>query len=767
MQQEESRCTAAKREQPPLPELLSPAGTPQALDAAIAAGADAVYFGAGQFNARMFAGNFEGELLHEAIAKCRAFGVKSNLTLNTLAPQQTLSEQLALAEQLLFWGADALIVADVGVAAAIHRAFPQAVLHASTQCGGHSTLCAEELRRFGFSRMVAAREVPMQALQTLCRESPLETEVFVHGALCVCRSGSCLFSAMVGGRSGNRGACAQPCRLPCRVDGGRDEYALSLKDLCLAGQMETLCSMGIASLKIEGRMKSAEYVYGVTKLYRTLLDERRNATAQELLALEALFSRSGFTDAYFTGKSLCSMGGVRTEENKESTRRAESELAKELQAPHLAVQCKAKLAAGEAAQMILQCGTETVAAAGQAPSAARSAALTEAAVREKLTAFGGTWFFPQKAEIALQNDIFLPAGALGALRRAAQQALQERLTQYTPCEKEAPLVPFSVQSGDASQKEEVPGTARAVYAGGLPEKKRAGARVFAAFQNAAQVPQEHGAIDVLFLPLAAYADGSAERVGARGVILPPVSYDTELAGVRAQIRIAVRAGAREALVTSLCALALCREAALVPHGSLLLDIENSGALAAYGMAGLCTAALSPELTEREFAAVKHEIPKGVLLYGAVPLMLLERCLMRKAENCSRCEKTQKTLYLTDRRGVRFPIVRLLPHRNLLYNSVPTYLIDRKEALLQAGAEVFWLNFTTESRARCARILQAFKAAEPPQLLFPDGAYRRAGLRRTEKTEAPQKKQAPKTRGHAAADSRKGAAQQEKSRGKRR
>lgn len=711
MQQEESRCTAAKREQPPLPELLSPAGTPQALDAAIAAGADAVYFGAGQFNARMFAGNFEGELLREAIAKCRAFGVKSNLTLNTLAPQQTLSEQLALAEQLLFWGADALIVADVGVAAAIHRAFPQAVLHASTQCGGHSTLCAEELRRFGFSRMVAAREVPMQALQTLCRESPLETEVFVHGALCVCRSGSCLFSAMVGGRSGNRGACAQPCRLPCRVDGGRDEYALSLKDLCLAGQMEALCSMGIASLKIEGRMKSAEYVYGVTKLYRTLLDERRNATAQEIGALEALFSRSGFTDAYFTGKSLCSMGGVRTEENKESTRRAESELAKELQAPHLPVQCKAKLAAGEAAQMILQCGTETVAAAGQ--------------------------------------------------------ALQERLTQYTPCEKEAPLVPFSVQSGDASQKEEVHETARAVYAGGLSEKKRAGARVFAAFQNAAQVPQEHGAIDVLFLPLAAYADGSAERVGARGVILPPVSYDTELAGVRAQIRIAVRAGAREALVTSLCALALCREAGLVPHGSLLLGIENSGALAAYGMAGLCTAALSPELTEREFAAVKHEIPKGVLLYGAVPLMLLERCLMRKAENCSRCEKTQKTLYLTDRRGVRFPIVRLLPHRNLLYNSVPTYLIDRKEALLQAGAEVFWLNFTTESRARCARILQALKAAEPPQLLFPDGAYRRAGLRRTEKTEAPQKKQAPKTRGHAAADSRKGAAQQEKNRGKKR
>ena len=767
MQQKESRCTAAKRKQPPLPELLSPAGTPQALDAAIAAGADAVYFGAGQFNARMFAGNFEGELLREAIAKCRAFGVKSNLTLNTLAPQQTLSEQLALAEQLLSWGADALIIADVGVAAAIHRAFPQAVLHASTQCGGHSTLCAEELRRFGFSRMVAAREVPMQALQTLCRESPLETEVFVHGALCVCRSGSCLFSAMVGGRSGNRGACAQPCRMPCRVDGGYDEYALSLKDLCLAGQMETLCSMGIASLKIEGRMKSAEYVYGVTKLYRALLDERRNATAQELLALEALFSRSGFTDAYFTGKGQCSMGGVRTEENKESTRCAEQALAKELRAPHLPVQCKARLAAGEAAQMIVQCGTETVTVTGQTPSDARSAALTEAAVREKLTAFGGTWFSPQKAEIALQNDIFLPAGALGALRRAAQQALLKRLTQYTPCEKAAPLVPFSVQSGDAAQKEQFSQAARAAYTAGVPEKKRVGARVFAAFRSAAQIPQEHGAIDVLFLPLAAYADGSAERVGAHGVILPPVSYDTELSGVRAQIRIAVQAGAKEALATSLCALALCRETGLVPHGSLLLGIENSGALAAYGMAGLCTAALSPELTEREFAAVKREIPKGALLYGAVPLMLLERCLMRGAEDCSRCKKTQKTLYLTDRRGVRFPIVRLLPHRNLLYNSVPTYLIDRKEALSKIGAEVFWLNFTTESRARCARILQALETAEPPQLLFPDGAYRRMGIRRAEKTEAPQKKQTPKARGRATADFRKGASQQGKNRGKRR
>ena len=296
------------------PELLCPAGNMGSLRAAVAGGADAVYLGTTAFNARMRARNFGPEEVREAVALCHEKGVKVYVTLNTLLTDRQLPSALAVAADLYRAGADALIVADLGLARILHETLPDFPLHASTQATGHSARAAAFFQKIGFCRMVCARELDRNDLKTLCRTSPLPVEMFVHGAMCASCSGQCLMSSMIGGRSGNRGECAQPCRLP--YDGG---YPLSLKDMCLAGHMKEILSLGVASLKIEGRMKSAAYVYTVASVYRRLIDEERDARPDEIRRMGEAFSRSGFTDGYFTGRADGSMLGVRREEDAEKS----------------------------------------------------------------------------------------------------------------------------------------------------------------------------------------------------------------------------------------------------------------------------------------------------------------------------------------------------------------------------------------------------------------------------------------------------------------
>lgn len=293
-----------------VPELLAPAGSPEALDAAIRAGADAVYLGSTLFNARMSAKNFTRPALVDAVETAHHAGVRVYVTLNTTVLDRQMKDAMELVDFLYRTGVDALIVSDLGLASEIHRIFPDFPLHGSTQCSGHNADAAKFLHEQGFSLMVCARECSGEDLKSLIRSSPIPIEVFVHGALCVSASGQCLMSSFIGGRSGNRGECAQPCRMP--YQGG---YPLSLKDNCLAGHITELIDMGVASLKIEGRMKSPEYVGGVTAVYRRLLDQRRNATHEEMTRLAALFSRDGFTDGYFTGRHE-KMNGIRREEDK-------------------------------------------------------------------------------------------------------------------------------------------------------------------------------------------------------------------------------------------------------------------------------------------------------------------------------------------------------------------------------------------------------------------------------------------------------------------
>lgn len=304
-----------------LPELLAPAGSPEAAMAALKGGADAIYLGGRMLNARMNANNFTDDELSECIRTCHARGVKVYVTLNTSVYDRELAEAIQYADKLYEMGTDALIIADLGFVALTKGRYPGMEFHASTQASGHNAACAKALAEAGFSRMVCARELSREAIKQLCKDSPIEIEQFIHGAMCVSQSGQCMASQVMGGRSGNRGVCAQPCRMS--YNGGSP---LSLKDMCLASHVTDLIESGVSSLKIEGRMKSPAYVYEVTSAYRKLLDEHRNATEKEISSLAAVFSRSGFTDGYYVGKIDGSMNGVRRAEDISASRSKRTEL---------------------------------------------------------------------------------------------------------------------------------------------------------------------------------------------------------------------------------------------------------------------------------------------------------------------------------------------------------------------------------------------------------------------------------------------------------
>ncbi len=298
-----------------LPELLAPAGSMEAANAAVLAGADAIYVGGRFLNARMNAKNFsDGELI-SCIENCHKKGVRVYVTVNTAVLDKELSEAVKYTDFLYKIGTDALIISDLGLASAIKGRYPGMGIHASTQASGHNADCAKAFADLGFDRMVCARELSYNEITALCKTSPIEIEQFIHGAICVSQSGQCLLSAVMGGRSGNRGVCAQPCRM--KYNGS---YPLSMKDMCLASHVTELIKSGVSSLKIEGRMKSPSYVYKVVKAYRTFFDEHRNASIKEMEDLASVFSRSGFTDGYYTGKTDSEMNGIRTENDINATK---------------------------------------------------------------------------------------------------------------------------------------------------------------------------------------------------------------------------------------------------------------------------------------------------------------------------------------------------------------------------------------------------------------------------------------------------------------
>lgn len=658
-----------------LPELLSPAGSPRALDAAIDAGADAVYFGASCFNARIGAANFSEKELADAFLKCRAYGVKAYVTLNTLALDREMDEYLRTASLVWRLGADAIITADLGGAAAIKRHYPEIELHASTQMSGHGTEAAKLFSGLGFSRMVLARETSLENIRSFTQSSPIEAEIFVHGALCVSHSGQCLFSSVVGGRSGNRGECAQPCRLPFA---GKSEYPLSLKDLCLAPYIPEIIDSGVASLKIEGRMKSAEYVHAVTKVYRRLLDEGRGADAEEMRYLSSVFSRGGFTDGYFTGSIGKGMLGIRSGADKESSRELEAfgRINKKLP-----VTLTASFEADKPSVLSFTRGEKTVTVTGDAPFAALNAPMTKESALASLSKLGDTPFYIEKHDINILGNIMLPLSRLNALRRNAVSALIGSPIRDIDEKRYEPTRP--------NNKRQRMNSARFYY----PDRISARAS---------------GYFDRIYLPL----DSFCEK--ANGVILPAVIFDSERERVKEELSLAVKKGARYALVGNLGHLTLALEAGLIPVGDLRLNAFNRESAAALEELGFESYILSPELTLPQI----RDIGAGsVIVYGRLPLMLLEKCVIKEIASCEECGAGKAKL--KDRRGIVFPVLRERDHRNVIYNSLPTYMGDRASSLGKYGVTDRHFIFSEESADKVDEVIGSFEDGRPLE-----GAVRR-------------------------------------------
>ena len=653
-----------------LPELLSPAGSYEALLAAVDAGADAVYLGGKCFNARAYAHNFDDETLARAVAYAHLHGVKVYVTLNTLIYDRELPALLEYAKKLYETGVDALIVADLGVISLLRENLPKLELHASTQATVHSSLAADEMYSLGVSRVVLSRELSLENIEKTTAICKPEVEIFLHGALCVSHSGQCLFSSLVGGRSGNRGECAQPCRLPYN-----NSYPLSLRDLCLAEHIPALISSGVSSLKIEGRMKSAQYVYEVTKIYRALLDENRAATKGEMARLAAIFSRDGFTDKYFTAKTDEKMTGTRSESDKETSREIAALVFSERK---LKIKAKCTIKANEKATLTLTANEKTACAEGEIPSPAETSPLSQESVKARLCKTGATLFAlsPEDIDLCLDEGLNLSPSQLNGMRRDACELLLQKFTEAE--EKELP--PFA-------------------------PKKRKSEKLFKRtalcfYKEQYETLSKTDFFDIIFLPLSEFICIDY----ASGVYLPPVIFENEIEKVKKLLKTAKDKGARYALVGNLSHYSLCEEFGLLPIADFRANITNSRTLSLLSTIGACNAVLSPELSLPQI----RDIGKGLsVVYGRIPLMLLERCFAKENFGCKNCNSCS----FSDRRGVKFPIIREFEHRNLLLNSSITYMGDKQNMLSQYKVKGEHFIFTTESKNECLFAVKAYESGK--------------------------------------------------------
>ena len=654
------------------PELLAPAGSILALKAAIEGGADAIYIGGAAFNARMKAKNFDESELKSGIELAHEYGVKVYIAANTLILDRELEDYLKAAEMAYLLSADAMIIADIGAAKEVKKRIP-IELHASTQLSGHNVESAKKLYEAGFSRMVLAREMPKDDIARFCKESPIESEVFVHGALCVCHSGQCLFSSIIGGRSGNRGECAQPCRLPYKSRNVRGEsYPLSLKDLSLAEHITELCDMGVSSFKIEGRMKSPEYVRDVTARWRELIDAGKNADKSDMEYFASVFGRGGHTDAYFVRKIDSGMLGVRSESDKKESAtltRFENITRK------IPIEFSASIKRNEPSSLTARVGERAVTVYGATPDQARTAPISEETLRRNLSKLGDTPYSLSKLDIELDEGLMLPISSINALRRAAIEKLKERSTRS---ERDIVL----------KEKE-------------MPSKKREKIRSAVFYQPEKITDAAKAFFNYIYIPIEKY-----EKYGCQGlgVMLPEVIFDSEKNEVEELLQRAYKKGSRDALVGNIGHIELAKKCGFRIHGDLRLNAFNNSTVAELEKMGFEDVILSPELTLRQIRDIGGA--SAVCVYGRLPLMITEKCVSRELGSCEACES--RMIKLTDRRGVEFPVLKRFSHRSAIFNSIPTYMADRRSELQAAGIDLEHFIFTVEGKEEVDLVIDSYK-----------------------------------------------------------
>ena len=660
-----------------LPELLSPAGSLLSLKAAIDGGADAIYIGSTAFNARMKAKNFDENDLRAGIELAHEYGVKIYIAANTLILDRELDEYLRAAERAYLLSADAMIIADIGAASEVKKRVP-IELHASTQLSSHNVEAAKRLYEAGFSRVVLAREMPKDDIERFCKESPIESEVFVHGALCVCHSGQCLFSSIVGGRSGNRGECAQPCRLPYKNRNGKGEsYPLSLKDLSLAEHITELCEMGVDSFKIEGRMKSPEYVRDVTARWRELIDAGRNADKRDMEYFANVFGRGGHTDAYFVRRIDSKMLGVRSEADKK-----ESANLKPFEniTRRIPIELITKVKRGEPIKLTARVGERAVTVYGATPEDARTAPISEETLHRNLSKLGDTVYTLKSLTVELDGGLMLPISSINALRRAAIAKLREETerskSDFSKAEKSFPV----------------------------QERKRVRSAVFYQPENIPRKAKDF--FDHIYVPLERYSDFANTGYG---VMLPEVIFDSERADVEELLRTAYQNGARDALVGNVGHVELAKKCGFTVHGDMRLNVFNNSSAAYFEGLGVEDLVLSPELTLRQIRDIGGR--SSVCVYGRLPLMITEKCVGRELGSCEACESGKARL--TDRRGFEFSVLRRYGHRSAILNSMPTYMADRRAELRDARAFAEHYIFTVENKNGIEAVIRAYESAITP------------------------------------------------------
>lgn len=685
-------------------ELLAPAGSMEALRAAVCNGADAVYLGADTFNARINARNFSAADLQEAVVYCHVRGVKVHLTLNTLVLDREMPRAAELIRLAASCGVDAFIVQDLGMVSLCRQLAPDVPIHASTQMSIHSLEGVMEAAALGCSRVVLARELPAEEIAHICKRSPVEIEVFVHGALCMCYSGQCYLSSVIGRRSGNRGQCAQPCRLPYGY--GRFEstrYPLSLKDNCLAGELDELRRMGVASIKIEGRMKRPEYVAIVTRAYRTVLNGGK-LMPSDLQELETAFSRQGFTDGYFRGQTGSDMFGRRQEGEDTADLFASARATYEQGEPQrIGVRFYAMIRRGEPAQLAVEdpdgnlCRTR-----GPVPEQAVYRSLTPQDLEQQLKKTGGTPYLCTAVRSSLDPDLMLPASAINAMRRDVIAELTAKRGRAAPARLNAYDEPprYDGISGEP--------------------------QLTVAVRTAGQITSRMLSMKptVLYVPLSELAEHPdlPQRVSVEtqlAAILPRVIWSGELAPVARQLRTVYEMGVRQVLAGNLGQLHIARAAGFAVRGDFGLNIVNSRAMRYLREQGLDSQLLSFELTLPQIRDISKAVPAELLIYGRLPLMLMENCVMKNRTGICACQTG--TVRLVDRVGEEFPIVKDPGTcRNVLLNGKKLYLLDKKDALRGMGLWALRLQFTTENPGEIDKVLMDYQG----RAVFDAGSYTR-------------------------------------------
>ncbi len=664
-------------------EILAPAGSQESLVAGVRCGADAVYLGGKVLNARRNAGNFNDEELEQAVDYCHQRGVKVYLTMNTLCKDSEMVEAYKLVEKALSYGVDAFIVQDIGIIRMIKACFPSAKLHGSTQMSIVTPEGVHALKEMGISRAVLPRELTAEEIAEIREKTDLELEMFIHGALCMSVSGQCYLSSMIGQRSGNRGLCAQPCRLSFSADNSKS-FDLSLKDLSLIRQLSKIKKLGVISLKIEGRMKRPEYIAAaVTAVKKAIHNEY---SIKDEILLKSVFSRSGFTQGYFNNDMSRDMFGTRQKEDVVAASNVLKELSHlyDNENPLVPMDLRLECLKDKPVTLTASALGKQAEVIGDIPETAINKPMSRESLAERLSKLGGTQFYAEHVEVLLDDGLIVPASKINALRREAVQKLcqtEKKRIQTLPMEKIKP-------------------------------RATAGRPYFTArFSDAEQIPNQHP-FERIFIPIWSSVEDFIDN--RAGVELPRGIFGKEEQLEKRLLQLK-KAGVKNALCGNLGSYKLAERLGFNVFGDFGLNIFNSGAADQ-----IHSPILSFELTIDEANTINAK-DTGIVAYGRLPLMLTRNCPVKNKIGCEKCWKNGS---LTDRKGMVFPVV-CSPYPCVeILNSVPVYMADR---MREIKTDFIHFYFTDESKTDVEKIISLYKNGNRADFDYTRGLYYRGVL----------------------------------------